>query len=222
MLASLPFAYGADEAPLPWKITADRIIHEQEPEKVIAEGNVFLQQYKDDSPSGLEIEADRIQYNTNENLVNASGNLRLFNKNNEIRATEAQIELVNQIGVFKEASIFWRENNLSVSADLIEKTAEEIYHFKGGKFSACPVEEDKAPDWSIWGRDVEIVVDDYARLQHATFRVKDVPVFYLPYLRLPIGTKKKSGFLFPEYSSSNRNGTGLIAPLFINLSQATT
>ena len=217
MLVSLTLSYGADEAPLPWKITADRITHEQEPEKVIAEGNVFLQQYKNDLLTGLEIEADRIRYNVYENSVKASGNLHLTEKDHEVRASEAQIELSSQIGAFKKASIFWKKNDLSVSADLIEKTAEEIYHFENGKFTACPIKEDKAPDWSIWGRHVKINLNKYASLQHATFRIKDVPVFYLPYLRLPIGDNKKSGFLFPEYSSSDRNGTGLVTPFFVNL-----
>ena len=224
LLASLTLAYGADEAPLPWKITADRITHEQKPEKIIAEGNVFLQQYegeipdKDEIPSVLEIKADRIQYNVKENSVNGSGNLRVIEKNYELRASEAQMELVNQIGVFKEASIFWEENNVSISADLIEKTARETYHIEDGKFTVCPAEKNKAPDWSIWGRDVKVSLNEYARLKHATFRIKDVPVFYLPYLRLGLATNKKSGFLFPEYSSSSRNGTGLITPFFINLS----
>ncbi|MDH3390508.1 MAG: LPS assembly protein LptD, partial [Desulfobulbaceae bacterium] len=218
LLASLTSVYGADEAPLPWKITADRLTHQQKPEEIIAEGNVFLQQYKGDSPSGLEIQADRIQYNVNENFVNAFGNLRLNEKSIEVRASDARIELVKQIGVFKEASIFWAEYNLLVSGDLIEKTAQEIYHIEYGKFTSCFREKDKAPDWSIWGRDVKVSLNEYAKLKHATIRIKDVPVFYLPYLRLPIGNKKKSGFLFPEYSSSSRNGTGLITPFFINLS----
>lgn len=216
-LAPLSFSHGEDKTPLPWKITADRLTREESPEKIIAEGNVFLQQYKDDVPSGLEIKADWIEYNVKDNSVNALGNLNLIDKNNEVRASEARINLDNQIGAFKEASIFWRDNNLFVSADLIEKTAEEIFHFNGGMFTACPVKENKAPDWSIWGRDVEIAPDNYAKLQHMTFRVKDVPVFYLPYLRFPIGSNKKTGFLFPEYSSTSRNGTGLITPIFINL-----
>jgi len=218
MLVSLTVSYGAEETPLPWKITADSITHEQEPEKVIAEGNVFLQQFKNGSPTGLEIEADRIRYNVNENSVKAFGNLHLIEKDYDIRASEAQIELSNQIGAFKKASIFWRNNDLTVTADLIEKTAKEVYHIEGGKFTACPAENGKAPDWSIWGRDVKISLNEYAKLQHATFRIKDVPVFYLPYLSFPIGSNKKTGFLFPEYSSSDRNGTGLITPFFVNLS----
>ena len=215
LLASATFAYGAD--PLPWEISADRLTRLQNPEKIIAEDNVFLRQYRDGSPTGLGIKADRIEYNANDNSVNASGNFLLIEKNNEIQASEGQIDLVTQTGLFKEASIFWEKNNISVSADLIEKTAKEMYHLENGKFTTCNIDKEKAPDWSIWARDIKISLGDYARLKHATFRIRDKPVFYLPYIPLPLG-EKKSGFLFPEYSSSQRQGTGVITPFFINLS----
>jgi LPS-assembly protein len=218
ILALLPFAHGAEEDSLPWKISADQITHQREPEKIIAEGKVLLQQYKEDTPTGLELEADRIQYNVDVNSVDAVGNLHLRDHYDEVRASEAQINLEKQIGFFKEATIFWQDTNLSASAELIEKTDLKSYHFVNGKLTTCPPEDDKAAAWSIWGRDVEITLDDYAKLKHATFRIKDVPVFYLPYLRIPIRTDKKSGLLFPEYSSSDRNGIGIIAPVFFNLS----
>jgi LPS-assembly protein len=218
ILAHQPFAHGADEDTLPWKISADRITHQQEPEKIIAEGSVILQQYEEDTPTGLAIEADRIQYDAGTNSVDAAGNLHLQDENDELRASEAQFDLTNQTGFFKQANMFWQDTNLSASADLIEKTDIKSYHFINGKLTYCPPAKDKAPDWSIWGRDVEITLDDYAKLQHATFRVRDVPVFYLPYFRIGLRDDKKSGLLFPEYSSSDRNGIGLIAPVFINLS----
>ena len=218
ILVHLPFAHGTEEDSLPWEISADQITHQQEPEKIIAEGRVFLQQFKEDTPTGLEIEADRIQYNIDEKSLDALGNLHLKDNYDELHASEAQIDLEKQIGVFKQANIFWQDTKLSASADLIEKTALKSYHFVNGKLTTCLPDKKKAPDWSIWGRDVEITLDDYAKLRHATFRIKDVPVFYLPYFRMGLRNEKKSGLLFPEYSSSDRNGTGIIAPVFFNLS----
>ena len=174
ILALLPFAHGAEEDSLPWKISADQITHQREPEKIIAEGKVLLQQYKENTPTGLEIEADTIQYNVDINSVDAVGNLHLRDNYDEVRASGAQIDLEKQIGFFKEATIFWQDTNLSASAELIEKTDLKSYHFVNGKLTTCPPEDDKAPAWSIWGRDVEITLDDYAKLKHATFRIKDL------------------------------------------------
>jgi len=215
----VPFdALGAETDSLPWKISADQITHRQEPEQIIAEGEVILQQFQENEPTGIEIKADRILYNTDNNTVNASGNLLLLNNFDTVRASEAMIDLEKQIGFFKQASIFWQETNITANADLIEKTGLKSYHFVNGKLTTCPSEKDKSPDWSLWSRDVTITVDDYARLRHVTFRIKDVPVLYLPYLPLSLRNDKKTGFLFPEYSSSSRDGTGIITPYFINLS----
>ncbi|KPJ97424.1 MAG: hypothetical protein AMJ60_11225 [Desulfobacterales bacterium SG8_35] len=218
ILAHLSLAHGADADSLPWKISADRITHQKDPEKILAEGKVILQQYRGETPTGLEIQADRIQYNVDVHSVDAHGSLLLQDKYDEVRASEAHIDLEKQTGFFSEATIFWQDTNLSASADLIEKTDIKSYHFVNGKLTTCPPSKDKAPDWSIWGRNVEITLNDYTKLHHATFRVRDVPIFYLPYLRIPIRNEKKSGLLFPEYSSSDRNGIGIIAPVFINLS----
>ena len=227
LLAFLSTVYGANENYLPWEISADRITHEQKPEKIIADGEVRLKQYKGNIPTGLAIEADRILYNSSEDSVYATGNLHIKEQDNDIWASEAQFDLVNQVGFFQDATIFWQENNLYAHAGLIEKTANEFYHFENGRFTTCPSPWHKtqncsvsgrSPDWSIWGRDVRISLNDHATLKHATFRVKNIPIFYLPYFRIPIGKKKKTGFLFPEYSSTSRNGTGLITPYFINLS----
>ncbi len=219
ILVHLTFvAHGADGDSLPWEISADRITHQQEPEQIIAEGNVILQQYKENMPTGVAIEADRILYNVDSNSVDASGNLFLRDTYDEVRATEAKIDLENQVGFFKQGTIFWQETNLSLSADLIEKTGLQSYHFTNGKLTTCPPNKDKPPDWSFWSRDVAISLNDYARLKHVTFRVRDIPVFYVPYLPLSLRNERKSGLLFPEYSSSSRDGTGIVAPFFVNLS----
>jgi LPS-assembly protein len=227
LMTFVPPAHGGDEKSLPWEISADHITHLQEPGEIIAEGEVFLRQYAGDTPTGLTIEADRIQYFSSDNALDATGNLHIKDRDNEVWASEAQIDLASRLGSFREATIFWEDSNLFVNATLIEKTADEFYRIENGRFTTCPYASEetpdcsvwgRSPDWSIWGREAKISVNDYASLKHATFRIKDFPVFYLPYFRIPIGRDKKSGFLFPEYSSSSRNGTGLIAPYFINLS----
>lgn len=217
ILAFQPGVAAGAEDFLPWQISADQITHQQNPEKIIAEGGVILQQYRDETPTGLKIEANRIQYNVDANSVDATGDLHLLDKNEEIRASEAHINLVEQVGLFKDASMFWHGTNMSASADLIEKTGIQSYHFVNGKLTTCPPKKGKAPDWSFWSRDVTVTINDYAKLKHATFRIRDIPVFYLPYIPIPIRTDKSSGLLFPEYSTSSRNGNGIITPVFFNL-----
>ena len=220
VLLVVVFAAGgaaAEEVAPQWEIDADRLVHQQNPEKIFAEGDVLLQQYEGGTPTGLKIEADKIQYDVSRKFIDGSGNLRFTDTDNEVRAAEASLALDRQVGFFRDASIFWRRDSVFVRADLIEKKPGGLFHFSNGRYTTCPVEDGRKPDWSIWGRDLKVSPDDYAAIKHATFRVKDFPVFYLPYLRLPIGSKKKTGLLFPEYSTSHRSGTGITTPFFVNL-----
>ena len=52
-----------------------------------------------------------------------------------------------------------------------------------------------------------IRVDQTARLRHVVFRIKKVPVFYAPYLIVPMEKKKRnSGFLPPRIGTSTSKG----------------
>jgi LPS-assembly protein len=50
-----------------------------------------------------------------------------------------------------------------------------------------------------------------------TFRVHDVPVFWLPYATFPLDDRRESGFLFPTFGYSNRRGFDFTLPYYLNL-----
>jgi LPS-assembly protein len=47
--------------------------------------------------------------------------------------------------------------------------------------------------------------------------VSTVPIFYTPYITFPIDDRRKTGFLFPTFSSSKENGFELTTPYYLNL-----
>lgn len=49
------------------------------------------------------------------------------------------------------------------------------------------------------------------------FKIKDVPVFYWPYLDFPIDAKRHSGFLAPRASSTSNSGFELALPFYWNI-----
>ena len=52
---------------------------------------------------------------------------------------------------------------------------------------------------------------------HSFLDVKDIPVFYFPYLRTPDHTvKRKTGLLSPSLAHSSTMGNGIELPLFID------
>jgi len=53
--------------------------------------------------------------------------------------------------------------------------------------------------------------------RHARLYVKDIPVFYFPYVDFPIDDRRQTGFLYPSYGSSNNSGFELTAPFYWNI-----
>ncbi len=53
----------------------------------------------------------------------------------------------------------------------------------------------------------------------AVVRVKDVPVFYMPYMRFPVTDERQSGWLFPNIGYSGEDGFDFSAPYYFNLAR---
>lgn len=53
--------------------------------------------------------------------------------------------------------------------------------------------------------------------RHARLYVKDIPVFYMPYVDFPIDDRRQTGFLYPTFGNSNRSGMELGTPFYWNI-----
>ncbi|MCU6668077.1 LPS assembly protein LptD [Enterobacteriaceae bacterium H4N4] len=89
-------------------------------------------------------------------------------------------------------------------ADLMKQRGENRYTIlENGTFTSCLPGSDT---WSVVGS--EVIHDreeQVAEIWNARFKLGPVPVFYSPYMQLPVGDKRRSGFLIPNarYSTSN-------------------
>jgi LPS-assembly protein len=89
-------------------------------------------------------------------------------------------------------------------ADLMKQRGENRYTIlENGSFTSCLPGSNT---WSVVGS--EVIHDreeQVAEIWNARFKLGPVPVFYSPYLQLPVGDKRRSGFLIPnaKYSTSN-------------------
>jgi LPS-assembly protein len=202
----------------PWDITADKISRYTKPENIVAEGNVVLRRTGDQSTEPLTIKADWLRYNVDDGLVHARGHLSMRTAEQDLDAVEAVINLNDETATLTDTTLFVPENNLHFSGRQVDKTGPITYRFKDGDFTACKVVEGKAPPWQFHSGEAVVKLEKVVVLKHTVLRVKGVPVLYVPYMAVPANTKRKTGFLFPEISQSERSGTGLITPYFIDLS----
>ncbi|HSR36119.1 MAG TPA: LPS assembly protein LptD [Desulfurivibrionaceae bacterium] len=217
-LAVLLFPLTAWAKPVPWEITADTLIHYDNPKAIFAEGNVVLVRPKEAGPP-LTITADWMRYDVELGLVKARGHVFIDSPGGEeVRADVAKLDLNTQVGTMGNATIFVAENNLYIKGKEVEKTGELTYTLHESRISACEPVPGKSQAWAIESSRAKITVDGMTHLINPRLEVKDVPVVYSPYMVVPTKTKRETGFLFPEWGFSSRDGFSLTAPFFINLS----
>ncbi|AJC49384.1 LPS-assembly protein LptD [Allofrancisella guangzhouensis] len=73
-------------------------------------------------------------------------------------------------------------------------------------------------DWKITGKNINIDTNkEMAYVKDGFFKIKDIPVMYIPYFSYPISNKRKSGFLTPNFVNSELSGYGVAIPYYFNL-----
>ncbi|MGY2923572.1 lipopolysaccharide assembly outer membrane protein LptD (OstA) [Ewingella americana] len=84
-----------------------------------------------------------------------------------------------------------------------------------GTFTSCLPGDNS---WSVVGSTIiEDRQEEVAEIWNARFHIGPVPVFYSPYMQLPIGDRRRSGFLIPNANYSNTNGFGVTIPYYWNI-----
>ncbi|MNB70700.1 LPS-assembly protein LptD precursor [compost metagenome] len=101
-------------------------------------------------------------------------------------------------------------------ADLMKQRGENRYTIlDNGSFTSCLPGSNT---WSVVGS--EVIHDreeQVAEIWNARFKLGPVPVFYSPYLQLPIGDKRRSGFLIPNAKYSTTNYFEFYLPYYWNI-----
>ncbi len=102
------------------------------------------------------------------------------------------------------------------TADLMKQRGENRYTIlDNGTFTSCLPGSDT---WSVVGS--EVIHDreeQVAEIWNARFKLGPVPVFYSPYLQLPVGDKRRSGFLIPNAKYSTTNYFEFYLPYYWNI-----
>lgn len=102
------------------------------------------------------------------------------------------------------------------NAEVIKNNSvDNISRFAGVDYTTCPMDD------AVWKfRAAKLKLDHDAgrgSATHAVLKVKDIPIFYLPYISFPLNTDRKTGFLLPTIGTSNESGFDIKVPFYLNL-----
>lgn len=201
----------------PMLLQADEMIYDNENNRVTAKGNVEIYY------GNYTLLAERVIYDRNSNTLTAVGNVRIKDPGGSIITADHMTLTDDFRDGFIDALKVVTKQDTRIVAATASREAGNVTVFHDGWFTPCkPCETDpnRAPTWRIRARDIVHRKDEATiTYRNAFFDFWGVPVLYLPYFQSADPTvKRKSGFLMPWYSQSDRLGSTILVPYYFALS----
>lgn len=172
-------------------------------------GNVVIQQ------KNKRIETEQAEYEKQTEQVEAKGNVRFISSSILIKSETAHFNLKSDQAILKKAEYQSLNSRARGEASKIEVKDQNITELSDATYTTCN------PDNTDWLLSASTLTLDNKTHQghasHVVIRFKDVPFFYFPYLRFPLGEDRLSGFLFPYFGRSDQHGSELKIPYYWNI-----
>ncbi|MFH0262339.1 LPS assembly protein LptD [Vibrio mediterranei] len=163
------------------------------------------------------ITADNVTLHQKENIVVAEGNVVM--NDGEIRAVsdKATNNLDKDEITLENTQYQFLCTPGRGEAVFVSKTGKKLYEIEDGSITSCP-EGDNS--WRFLASGIDIDPDEeVATLYNSRVEVQNVPIFYLPYMQMPIGDRRKTGVLRPSASLGSKNGFEFALPVYWNLAE---
>jgi LPS-assembly protein len=192
-------------------ITSDTLEYFSETGDYVAKGSVTIKQ------EAATAHADEMIYHEDTGNVHAEGNVRFDDPSASGNADKADLNMEKKTGTLYGAKILFKEENYHLSGSMIERKSEnEFYSRDQAGFTTC---NGIPAAWCFRGREVDLVAGDRLTARDASFRIRNIPVLYSPFLYMPVLTERKTGLLMPIVSVSNTRGFGLLIPFYWAISE---
>jgi LPS-assembly protein len=146
-----------------------------------------------------------------------TGGVRLEQSDVVMQSKSALVNLDTNAATFKDVEFLFITNDFRGETDSLIQDEGGNLTMTANSFTRC------APGnngWQLTTKELEVEKDSiFGEARGAVLRIKDVPVFYLPYLKFPVSDDRQSGLLFPNLRYSGKNGLDLAVPYYLNLAE---
>ena len=184
---------------------------------VVYEGNVDIR------IGTYRLQADKATVYEAENRVVAEGSV-VFDQADQQRITGSRAEwnYRTKTGYFINSTGFTNQTQdgtrIYFTADRVEKISLDTIVATNVQVTAC---DEDVPKWSFHAAKTRIKTGDRVRVYSPKLRLKDIPVFYLPYASVSIKPRDRaSGFLTPTFGGSGAKGARLSTAYYQTLGRS--
>src|SRR5262245_9754900 len=111
-----------------------------------------------------------------------------------------------ETGEIANGTVRLPRNQYILTGKRLQKSYGQTYHIDNGTITTCQCENPQKADWSVSAKNIDVTLRGKGEISDAFFRVRGVPLFYIPYGVMSVRTERQSGLLFPYYGFSNTRG----------------
>jgi len=169
------------------------------------------------------LQADKVTVYEAENRVVAEGSV-VFDQADIQRITGSRSEwnYRTKLGYFVDSTGFTNQTQdgtrIYFTADRVERVSLDTIVATNVQVTAC---DEDVPKWSFQASKARIKTGDRVRVYSPKLRLKDIPVFYLPYASVSIKPRDRaSGFLTPSFGGSGAKGARLSTAYYQTLGRS--
>jgi LPS-assembly protein len=196
---------------LPAFISADRLQGRPDLEAQ-GQGNVEFVQ------GGLSVRADQLHYDIVQDLVRASGEVRIERNGDLFTGPEVQLRVNQFEGYFLKPTYRFAATQAGGKAQRLDFINDQRVVITAATYSSCPPDGSQDPPWLLSADRVRLNTDQNEGIaEGAVLRFMGVPILAAPVLSFPVSDERKSGWLPPSLTFDTRSGIQFGAPYYWNI-----
>ncbi|HET7921843.1 MAG TPA: LPS assembly protein LptD [Gammaproteobacteria bacterium] len=162
-----------------------------------------------------QLTAERMRYNATTGEIHARDQVQFASPDMTLHGNNADYDLDTASGNFENADFFLPRRHGRGDAQKIEMLDSNRSFLTDMHYTTCPVGHQ---DWMLDAGDMLLDQATNTGIGHnVVIDFFGVPIFWTPYINFPLNDERKSGFLAPSISYSNRTGVDLATPYYFNL-----
>ncbi len=165
------------------------------------------------------ITADKIEYDLKSSVIKTSGKTEITNKSGQRMTLVDSYISQNGDNLTGDDIRLWIGDHVYIESENVERTGNTTVA-RDAIFTACDNCDSFGDAWKISTYKIVYKMDErMLRFYSPVLWTYNVPVLWLPFFEMPDpGVKYKTGFLTPDFASTNKMGTQINLPLYINFS----
>ena len=169
---------------------------------------------------GLAVRADRVDYDQTQDVVDASGHVRVSRESSVFIGPRLRLKVDSFQGTFEKPDFELYGSGGYGQAAEVEFVDNKRAIIRQASYTTCRRKPgpEWLPEWLLKATQMRIDEEESTVIvEGVQFRFHDIPVFAAPSVSLPLTNERKSGLLPPLLSIDTVNGVEVAQPYYFDI-----